>query len=158
MLDRLKRLLGEAPTPTPDDVAAQNDRLHVAAATLLVRAAQIDGVIDAAEEATLDRIIGTHFGLNAGEAASLLASAKAAADEANDLFQFTHQINAHFTPAHKLQLIELLWQVVLSDGVLDDYEANLLRRVTGLIYITDQQAGAARKRAQATLAALDDKK
>ncbi|MGI9440792.1 MAG: TerB family tellurite resistance protein [Parvibaculales bacterium] len=151
MLDRLKKLLINEPATMADNDAQQDDRLHVAAATLLVRAAQIDGKIDATEEATLERIINTHFGLDEAEAASLLANAKLVADEANDLFQFTHQINAHFSEAHKLQLIEMLWQIVLSDGVVDDYEANLLRRVTGLIYITDQQAGAARKRAQATL-------
>ena len=48
-------------------------------------------------------------------------------------------------------LLELLWQIVLSDGVVDDYEANLMRRVAGLIYVTDQQSGAARKKAQAAL-------
>ena len=45
-------------------------------------------------------------------------------------------------------LVELLWRVVLADGVVDDYEANLLRRVAGLIHVTDQDAGAARKRAE----------
>lgn len=47
--------------------------------------------------------------------------------------------------------MQLLWQIVLSDGVVDDYEANLLRRVAGLIYITDQDAGSARKAAEAAL-------
>ena len=47
---------------------------------------------------------------------------------------------------HKLMLIELLWQIVLADGVVDDYEANLMRRVAGLIHVTDQQAGLARKK------------
>ncbi len=51
-------------------------------------------------------------------------------------------------PAHKIMLIELLWQIVLADGVVDDYEANLMRRVAGLIHVTDQQAGQARKKAE----------
>ncbi len=144
MLDRLKKRLEAEPAP-------QSDQLHIAAAALLVRAALIDGSIDMAEEKLLARLIGPHFGLNDAEAASLLADAKAAMDDANDLFQFTQKINAHFGAAHKLMLMELLWQVVLSDGVLDDYEANLLRRVAGLIYVTDGQSGAARKKAETAL-------
>jgi len=81
----------------------------------------------------------------------LLTQAHEAIESANDLFQFTQQINASFSIEHKLQLVEVLWQIVLADGVVDDYEANLMRRVAGLVYVTDQQAGVARKRAMATL-------
>jgi len=42
--------------------------------------------------------------------------------------------------------MEMLWEVAYADGVLHDYEASLMRRVTGLIYVTDQESGAARKR------------
>lgn len=149
MLDRLKSIfttpaaLPETPQPA--------DQLHVAAAALLVRAAQIDGHIDAREAALLKRLVGPYFGLSNAEAEALLKQATQAVDQANDLFQFTQQINTHFTEVHKLMLMQLLWQIVLGDGVVDDYEANLLRRVAGLIHVTDQQAGAARKRAEAEL-------
>jgi uncharacterized tellurite resistance protein B-like protein len=43
-------------------------------------------------------------------------------------------------------IIEMLWEVVYADGVLHDYEANLLRRIGGLIYVSDRDRGAARKR------------
>ena len=149
MLDRLKNIFN---TPTPNDAPAPAaDQLHVAAAALLVRAAQIDGHVSEAETALLKRLVGPHFGLSDAEASSLIEQAYAAVDAANDLFQFTQKINADFNEAHKKMLMQLLWQIVLSDGVVDDYEANLLRRVAGLIYITDQDAGAARKAAEAAL-------
>lgn len=146
MLNKVKSLFTE---PVEADKAPQSDALHIAAAALLVRAAQIDGTMDAGEEKLLARLVGPNFGLDADEAATLIHDAKQAVDEANDLFQFTNRINAHFGEAHKIMLLELLWQIVLSDGVVDDYEANLLRRVAGLIYVTDQQAGQARKNAEA---------
>ena len=96
----------------------------------------------------MQRLVGPYFGLDDAEARALLEQATAAIEAANDLFQFTQQINAEFGPEHKLMLVELLWRVVLADGVVDDYEANLLRRVAGLIHVTDQDAGAARKRAE----------
>jgi uncharacterized tellurite resistance protein B-like protein len=117
----------------------------------LVRAAQIDGHMDEGEEQLIARLVGPHFGLDEAGASNLIEDAKAAANEASDLFQFTVRINKHFSEAHKIMLLELLWQIVLSDGVVDDFEANLLRRVAGLIHIPDQQAGQARKNAQSQL-------
>ena len=40
----------------------------------------------------------------------------------------------------------MLWEVAYADGVLHDYEANLMRRVGGLIYVTDRDRGDARRR------------
>lgn len=148
MLEKLKTLIAE---PIGDEDTPQSDALHIAAAALLVRAAQIDGKIDAVEETLLTRLVGPHFGLDETAAAVLIGEAKQAVNEASDLFQFTNRINQYFGEPHKIMLLELLWQIVLSDGVVDDYEANLLRRVAGLIYVTDQQAGQARKSAEAAL-------
>ncbi len=147
MLNRLKILITtDRPAPEAPEPA---DRLHVAAAALLVRAAQIDGHVDAHEQQLLQHLVGPYFGLNDDEATALLTQATAAIDAANDLFQFTQQINANFGPEHKTMLVELLWRVVLADGVVDDYEANLIRRVAGLVHVSDAEAGAARKRAEA---------
>ena len=41
----------------------------------------------------------------------------------------------------------MLWEVAYADGELHDYEANLMRRVTGLLFVSDQESGEARKRA-----------
>jgi len=45
-----------------------------------------------------------------------------------------------------VMLVEMLWDVVYADGELHDYEANLMRRVAGLLHVSDQESGAARKR------------
>ena len=47
----------------------------------------------------------------------------------------------------KLLLIETLWEIVLSDGNIHDYESNLIRRLAGLLYISDVASGNAKKRA-----------
>lgn len=146
MLDKITLMFSE---PVAENAAPQSDELHIAAAALLVRAAQIDGVMDAAEETLLRRLVGPHFGLDDAAAMTLINEAKQAANDASDLFQFTNRINQNFGEAHKIMLIELLWQIVLADGVVDDFEANLIRRVAGLIHVTDQQAGQARKKAEA---------
>jgi uncharacterized tellurite resistance protein B-like protein len=45
--------------------------------------------------------------------------------------------------------------VAYADGVLHEYEANLMRRLAGLLYVTDQESGEARKRAQSALGLLE---
>ena len=48
--------------------------------------------------------------------------------------------------------MEMLWEVAYADGELHDYEASLIRRVTGLLHVSDRDSGAARKRALDRLA------
>ena len=45
----------------------------------------------------------------------------------------------------------MLWEVVYADGELHDYEASLLRRIAGLLYVPDRESGEARKRVLARL-------
>ncbi|MBE8191405.1 MAG: TerB family tellurite resistance protein [Alphaproteobacteria bacterium] len=159
MLQRLKDIFA-TPSTLPLESAAPLDMeaapVHIAAAALLVHAAGIDGTIEEREADLLARITSRHFGLSAAEATFLLEQAHLAADEANDLYRFTSQINANFSPAHKLNLIELVWQIVLADAIIDDYEANLLRRLAGLLYVSDKDVGAAKHRAQQKLDLKED--
>jgi uncharacterized tellurite resistance protein B-like protein len=63
----------------------------------------------------------------------------------------TRAIVDRFDEAERVGMIEMLWEVVYADGRVDDYEANLLRRVGGLIYVSDRDRGEARKRVEARL-------
>ena len=64
---------------------------------------------------------------------------------------FTRAIKDGFSHAERVQLIEMMWEVAYADGALHDYEASLLRRVTGLLYVSDRESGEARKRVLARL-------
>ena len=52
-----------------------------------------------------------------------------------------------YSDKNKLLLIETLWEIVLSDGQIHDYETSLIRRLAGLLYISDVNSGNARKKA-----------
>ena len=54
----------------------------------------------------------------------------------------------------KLLLIEGLWEVILSDNEVHDFESNLLRRLAGLLYVSDIECGNAKKRAKEKLKIL----
>ena len=68
-------------------------------------------------------------------------------NNSKSLHYYTSFINKNFTEDKKLLLIEVLWEIVLSDGEIHDFESNLIRRLSGLLYISDVNSGNARKRA-----------
>ena len=68
-------------------------------------------------------------------------------NHSKSLHHYTSFINKNYQDKKKLLLIEALWEIVLSDGEIHDYESNLLRRLAGLLYISDINSGNARKRA-----------
>ena len=64
-----------------------------------------------------------------------------AASESAELFHFTRIINERLSFEERVEIIEMLWEVAYADGVLDEYEDSLLRRVGGLIYVPDRERG-----------------
>lgn len=127
------------------------DELHLAAAALLVEAACHDTQFDESERRTIESLVQARFGLNAEEAATLIEAAEREVDAAVQLLHFTRAIKDRFSHEERVEMVEMLWEVVYADGVLHDYEANLMRRIGGLLYVTDQERGAARKRVLARL-------
>ena len=83
----------------------------------------------------------------------MLELAQSKQDEANDLIQFTRKIKDSFSESERIELIEMLWEIIYSDGILHEFELNLMRRVGGLLYVSDQDRGKARKRVLARLEA-----
>lgn len=145
MLRQLEQDAGASPE-APDE-----DAMRLAASALLVETAIMDGRFDDTERATIQRVLGARFSLEADTAAALVAEAEDAVDESHQLFRFTKAINDHFSPEQRVELMEMLWEVAYADGVLDDFEENLLRRIAGLIYVTDRDRGETRNRVRARL-------
>lgn len=148
MIERIKALLGGGPNAA---MTAAPDEGQVAVAALLVEAAVMDERFDPAEQATILDLLKDRFGLDDSETADLLAAARETVAQSSQLFAFTRVVNDRFSFEERVELMEMLWQVAYADGELDDFEANLLRRVAGLIHVPDRDSGAARKRAMARL-------
>lgn len=146
MIDRLKALFTGGSAAT-----GGNEGVRLAAAALLAEAAMLDGRMDDAERTRIEAMLAGHFGLDPVEAARLLAVGRQTAEESVQLAGFTRTVKDAFSPEDRVRMIEMLWEVAYADGFLHDYEANLVRRVSGLIFVSDQDSGAARKRVAARL-------
>ena len=141
MFDHVLSLIrGEAEPPR-----SGND-LKLAVAALLVETARMDDTFDAAERAVIMRLLGARFGLDPAAATLLLAAAERAEAGATDLFRFTKAVIEALTPAERIGLIEMMWEVAFADGATDPDEDALLRRVAGLIAVDDHDRGEAKRR------------
>lgn len=123
-----------------------HDELQLAAAALLAEAARLDGTVDPRERAAIERVLAARFGLSRDEAADLADAGHAAAAESTQLFEFTRTISRHFSAEERVELFEMIYEVIYADDELHDYEANLMRRLGELIYLPDKERGAARRR------------
>jgi uncharacterized tellurite resistance protein B-like protein len=152
MISRLKKLL-EARNARRDGVAVALDQseLKFASAALMIEAARLDGQIDDSERAKITSIMVRQFSLDEDAAAALVDDAERDSEDVHDLYSFTSVIRRHFDHDERIAMVGLLWEVCYADGELHDFEANLLRRLTGLLYVTDQESGAERRRALARL-------
>ncbi len=146
MLDRIKSLFGGDAPETSKTAAESRLDLKLAAAVLLVDAARADESYSEEERARVDAILKQRFHLTDEEVTSLSALAEERAEESVNLHRFTSQIKDGWSEDERIGLIELLWEVAYVDGKIHAYEDHLVRRVAGLIYVTDRDRGEARKR------------
>ena len=68
-------------------------------------------------------------------------------DNAKSLYYYTSKLNKSYSNENKIKLIEVLWEIILADNELHDFESNLIRRLAGLLYISDVECGNAKIRA-----------
>ena len=111
----------------------------------MVEAARLDGSFSDVER-TASALLVDRFQLSPWLAVELLARAERTATESVAWQGFTQAIKDGLAPEERIGVIEMLWEVVYADGQLHDYEASLLRRVTGLLYVSDRESGEARVR------------
>lgn len=143
MFLKLKNLLNSR---SNKDTPVDEDCLRLASATLLMEAAQMDGLVDEDELSTIIELLSTHFQLDSFEAGELADAGRKKMTNSVDLYGFTKTIKDSFNNEDRVKMVEMLWQVAYADGKVHDFEANLVRRICGLIYVSDRESGEARKR------------
>jgi uncharacterized tellurite resistance protein B-like protein len=114
---------------------------------LMIEAAYTDGQIDESELNNIKFSLINVFEEEPDNVNIVIDKALKNRNNSKSLHHYTSFINKNFTNDKKLLLIEALWEIILSDGQVHDYESNLLRRLAGLLYISDVNSGNARKRA-----------
>ena len=144
MIDRMLDFLTGRKTPALTD---RPDELELAVAALLIEAARMDDQFDAAERGTIERLLTERFDLAPDQLRALMEAAEAAVRQSTQFFPFTRQIVQRISHDDRAHILEMMWEVAYADGVLDPQEDALLRRIAGLIHVSDRERGLARQRA-----------
>ena len=143
MINLLKNILNNQNSTNDND---DNKNLELLCG-LMIEAAYTDGQIDKSEINKIKLSLVELFSEDLKEVEIVLEEALKNKNNSRSLHHYTSYINKNFSEDKKLLLIETLWEIVLSDGEIHDFEANLIRRLAGLLYISDVNSGNARKRA-----------
>ena len=155
MLDRFRNFFETKEAAPSADGGHTPDEFHLAAATLLVYAATVDAEFDTQERARIEWLCEHRFELANDEAHALIEVAEREVDESVQLLGYTRTIKDGFSYDERVHLMEMLWEVVYADEIVDHLETQLMRRVAGLIYVDDRDSGIARSRVRARLEAAD---
>ena len=113
-----------------------NKESVIGISALLVHAANIDEIYSDHEKDLIKEFINSY--LKDENSSDILKKAEEVENNSNQLLSYTNIIKQNSMDIKK-DIIEHLWKVIISDNSVDQYEANLMRRVCGLIYFPDKE-------------------
>ena len=114
---------------------------------LLLEACQIDGDTGKIELEYIKTLLINKFNFTPDQAEKNLIEALEKSDERIEIFSQIKIILNEMNHEERIDVIEMMWGVILSDGIVDDFEANLMRRMNGLLYISGEESALAKQRA-----------
>ena len=117
-----------------------SDNKNILIAALLIHAAKIDENYTDTEKKIIKRALMELNSISTDETEDLIKLAEKKEEESNQIVEFTKEIKK-YSMEFRLKIIEVIWKIVYSDGTNDDYESNLIRRICGLLYISEKDNG-----------------
>ena len=113
---------------------------NILIAALLIHAAKIDENYTENEKKIIKRALINLNKISSHEAEETIQLAEKKEEESNQIVEFTKEIKK-YSMEFRLKIIEIIWKIIYSDGTNDNYESNLIRRICGLLYISDKDSG-----------------
>ena len=108
-------------------------------AALLIHTAKIDLNYSKQEEEIIKQAL-LKIGANNQNIQNIIKEGKTIEENANQILDFTREVK-NMDEKNKIKIIETLWQIIYSNKQADIYEANLMRRLAGLLYIDSKVMG-----------------
>ncbi len=119
-------------------VDAEDNALNaeqLATAALLIEVMVIDGNLAEDELQSISATLAQMLALSSDQVDELVLLSRDEVADATSLYQFTKEINAHFSHEKKLNLMTAMWRVAFADGHLDKHEEGIIRRVADLLHL-----------------------
>lgn len=146
MLKKFKQLFSEKDVQKKVD---PQQRLKLAAAVLMFEVSKSDESVDAIELEQIKSILADKFSLDEDTIKELVEQAEAESDDAISLHEFTREVCSNCEHPERITILKHLWQVAFADGKIDQHERHFIRKIAGLLYLTDKDITIAKNQAQA---------
>ena len=108
-------------------------------ASLLIHAAKIDEQYTNKEKLIIEKTI-LELGADKQKISEIMANAEKNEKNSNQILDFTKDIK-NADDNFKIKIVESLWKIIYSDENSDMYESNLMRRLSGLLYLENKVVG-----------------
>ena len=122
---------------------------------LMVEAASADGEIGEAETDLISSCVASQFSLADDDMKQVLDRAVDEAASRIELHSLVSRLRDKADYEERIGVMEMVWMVVLADGRLDQIESQLMRRLAGLLFVSDVDSGLAAKKARQRLGLAD---
>ena len=116
------------------------DNKNILVAALLIHAAKIDENYTDIEKRIIKKALIDLNNVTPDQAEKLVKNAEKKEKDSNQIVEFTREIKK-YSMESRLKIIEVIWKIVYSDGTSNSYESNLIRRICGLLYVSDKDNG-----------------
>ena len=123
---------------------------NVLIAALLIHAAKMDENYTDVEKKIIKKALININNISSDQADSFITLAEKKENESNQIVEFTREIKK-YSMESRLKIIEIIWKIIYSDDISDSYESNLIRRICGLLYISDKDNGIIKTRVKNSL-------
>jgi len=119
--------------------------------TLLIECARSDDNFSDIEKEQIKKILKNKLHLDSSEVEKCFETANESSEKSIEIYSLTKEIRDNFNKEEILFIFELLWKIILSDGIIDDFESSMMTKLTGLFHLTGKENAEARKNAQIAL-------
>ena len=117
----------------------KDDNLYINIGALLIHAAKIDENYSEQERKIIKKTL-LELGLKNDELDNIFQKSEEAEKNSNQILEFTKEVK-NKDEEFKIKIVEALWKIIYADNVSDMYEMNLMRRLTGLLYLDTKIVG-----------------
>jgi uncharacterized tellurite resistance protein B-like protein len=140
MIDLIKQFFSKNPLnsrPVPGGEPSRD--IRVATCAILLEMARVDGKFSDSEKSQIIQTLEDVHGLSEEAVIELIKATSEKLEESIDLWHFTNLINQNYSVEEKIQVIEMVWRLAYSDGVLEEHEDYLLHKLANLLHLTHKQ-------------------
>ena len=146
MFQNLKNIFDKVKQENNSEVEILEQEIY-AVLSLLIEACKVDGIVSDDEIEKITGLLINKFDLEPSKAKNAVIFVLEKANEKVEIFSDIKVILDTMDHEERIKVVEMLWGVVLADGNVDDYESNLMRKISSLLHVSSFETAEAKKRA-----------